>query len=185
MTNALASKRAKPPDHRMQLTDEQKQKVSAWIAEGVKLSDIQVRLGEECGLRMTYMDVRMLVDDLKLVVKDPPAPVVEKAEPAAAEPAVPADAALSPSDVPSLISDPADSAAKPASKISLSVDQIARPGTMISGGVTFSDGKSASWYLDQTGRLGVVPGEEGYRPPEGDVEEFQAMLDRELQKLGY
>ena len=159
----------------MQLTDEQKQKVSAWIAEGVKLSDIQVRLGEECGLRMTYMDVRMLVDDLKLVPKDPPAPVVEKVEPAA--PPAPA-----PEEPSSLAADPA---APPASKISLTVDQIARAGTMVSGTVTFSDGKTAVWYLDQQGRLGVTPGEQGYRPPEGDVEEFQVLLDRELQKLGY
>ena len=159
----------------MQLTDEQKQKVAAWMADGMKLSDIQLRLGEECGLRLTYMDVRLLVDDLKLVPKDPPAPVAEKMEPAAPAPA----------EAPPLVSDSADPFAQPAAKISLSVDQIARPGTMVSGSVTFSDGKTASWYLDQQGRLGVVPIEQGYRPPEGDVEEFQVMLDRELQKLGY
>ena len=177
MTNALASERAIQPDPRMQLTDEQKQKVAAWIAEGVKLSDIQVRLGDECGLRMTYMDVRMLVDDLKLVVKDPPAPVVEKMEPAASDAAAPA-----PAEPSSLV---ADLSAPPKAKISLTIDQIARPGTIVSGSVTFSDGKSASWYLDQQGRLGLVPGDQGYRPPQGDVEEFQKMLDLELQKLGY
>ncbi len=166
----------------MQLTDEQKQKVTAWIAEGVKLSDIQDRLDTEFALRMTYMDVRMLVDDLKLVLKDPPAPPVEKAEPADPTPAAPVPAAGEPS---ALISDAAGVSEKPPSKISLTVDQIARPGMMVSGSVTFSDGKTLSWYLDPQGRLGVVPGEQGYRPPEGDVEEFQRMLDRELQKLGY
>ena len=184
MTNALASERAKPPDHRMQLTDEQKQKVSAWLAEGLKLSDIQGRLGDECGLRLTYMDVRLLVDDMKLVPLDPPEPVVEK--PAPPEPVAPvapaAPEAVAPAEPSSLA---ADAAAAPASKISLTVDQIARPGTIVSGNVIFSDGKSATWYLDQTGRLGVTPSEQGYRPPEGDVEEFQVMLDRELAKLGY
>jgi len=168
----------------MQLTDEQKQKVSAWLAEGLKLSDIQGRLGEEYDLRLTYMDVRFLVDDLKLVPLDPPEPVVAKPEPvttAAPEAAVPA----APAEPSSLLADSSDAAAKPTSKISLVVDQIARPGTIVSGTVTFSDGKTATWYLDQTGRLGVVPAEQGYRPPEGDVEEFQVMLDRELQKLGY
>ena len=168
----------------MQLTDEQKQKVSAWLAEGLKLSDIQGRLGEEYGLRLTYMDVRLLVDDLKLVPLDPPEPVVAKPEPSA--PAAPeASIPAAPAEPSTLLADPADAAAKPASKISLTVDQIARPGTMISGSVLFSDGKTATWYLDQTGRLGVTPTEQGYRPPEGDVEEFQVMLDRELQKLGY
>jgi hypothetical protein len=156
----------------MQLTDEQKQKVAAWMADGMKLSDIQGRLAEEFGLRLTYMDARLLVDDLKLVPKDPPAPAPEKAEVAAPAPAEPAVLA-------------ADATAKPAGKISLTVDQIARPGTVVSGSVTFSDGKTASWYLDQTGRLGVVPAEQGYRPPEGDVEEFQVALDQQLAKLGY
>lgn len=159
----------------MQLTDEQKQKVAAWMADGLKLSDIQNRLGDEYGLRLTYMDVRMLADDLKLVPKDPPAPAPEKAEPAA--PSAPAQAAPSPLSP--------DAPAQPASKVSLTVDQIARPGTIVSGSVTFSDGKPAVWYLDQTGRLGVTPSEQGYRPAEGDVEQFQMMLDRELAKLGY
>jgi hypothetical protein len=70
-------------------------------------------------------------------------------------------------------------------KVSLSVDTLARPGTIVSGKVTFSDGKMAAWYLDQMGRLGVSPEEQGYRPPAGDVEEFQLQLDRELQKLGF
>ena len=153
----------------MQLTDEQKSKVAAWIADGVKLSDIQNRLASECDVRMTYMDVRLLVDDLKLMPKDPPAPPVV--------PPTETPAALSP-----LSAEPAPAAA---GGVSLTVDTIARPGTMVSGSVIFSDGKKAAWYLDQTGRLGVVPEEQGYRPPEGDVEKFQAQLDRELAKLGF
>jgi hypothetical protein len=157
----------------MQLTDEQKQKVAAWIAEGMKLSDIQSRLASEFDVRMTYMDARMLVDDLKLTPKDPDPPKQET--PAA--PAAPAPAGAPPSAEPEML--------PPGGKISLTVDAIARPGTMVSGAVTFSDGAKAVWYLDQTGRLGVSPEQQGYRPPEGDVEEFQALLDRELQKLGY
>ena len=142
------------------------------MADGMKLSDIQGKLGEEFGLRLTYMDARLLMDDLKLLPKDEPAPAPEKVE----------SAAPSPEEPSALV---ADAAAKPAGKISLSVDQIARPGAIVSGSVTFSDGKTASWYLDQQGRLGMVPGEQGYRPPEGEVEEFQAALDQQLAKLGY
>lgn len=160
----------------MQLTDEQKQKVIAWMADGLKLSDIQHRLGEECAVRLTYMDVRLLMDDLKLVPKDPPAPA-PMPEPAAGAAPVP--------EPPSTLIEDSAAAEKPAAKISLTVDQIARPGAIVSGNVTFSDGKTASWYLDQQGRLGVVPAEQGYRPPEGDVEEFQAALDQHLAKLGY
>lgn len=160
----------------MQLTDEQKQKVAQWIADGLKLSDIQNRLAEECEVRLTYMDTRLLVDDLKLMPKDPPAPPQPKPEEAAAAqaPEVAEASPLSP-----------DAVTPPAGGVSLSVDTLARPGTIVSGSVTFSDGKKAAWYLDQTGRLGVVPEVQGYRPPAGDVEEFQAQLDRELAKMGY
>ena len=157
----------------MQITDEQKQKIAAWIAEGMSLSNIQDRMGKELEIRCTYMEARMLVDDLKLTPKDlePPAPKV------------PAAAPVPEAETPSAIL--SDASPAPAGKVALSVDQIARPGTMVSGDVTFGDGKSAKWHLDQQGRLAVVPAEQGYRPPAGDVEEFQVALDRELQKLGF
>jgi hypothetical protein len=67
----------------------------------------------------------------------------------------------------------------------VSVDQVTRPGALVSGKVKFSDGKSADWYMDQTGRLGVVPKEQGYKPTPADVQEFQLALQDELAKLGY
>ncbi len=164
----------------MQLTDEHKQKVAAWIAEGMKLSDIQKRLGDEFEIRLTYMDTRLLVDDLKLMPLDPPEPVEAKPAEEAAPATQEAPSPLAPDAV---VVDPAQAAA--GEKVSLAVDTLARPGTIVSGSVTFSDGKKAAWYLDQSGRLGVVPESQGYRPPEGDVEEFQAKLDRELAKMGY
>jgi hypothetical protein len=162
----------------MQLTDEQKQKVTAWIGDGMKLSDIQNRLAEEFEVRLTYMDVRLLVDDLKVMPKDPPEPPKPAAVPE--EPAVPPAAAEA-----SPLPGPDETVPPTGGKVSLTVDTLARPGTIVSGKVTFSDGKSAAWYLDQMGRLGVSPDEQGYRPPAGDVEDFQMQLDRELQKLGF
>ena len=54
---------------------------------------------------------------------------------------------------------------------------------VVSGKVTFSDGKRVGWILDQTGRLGLT--ERGYRPPAADLQEFQAALDQELSKMGF
>jgi hypothetical protein len=48
----------------------------------------------------------------------------------------------------------------------------------------FTDGKSAQWYLDQTGRLGLVAKEQGYRPSQEDLAAFQTQLQEELAKLG-
>jgi hypothetical protein len=65
------------------------------------------------------------------------------------------------------------------------VDKLARPGALVSGKVTFSDGHTADWRLDQTGQLGLIPQQAGYRPPPADLQQFQAALDAELSKLGF
>ena len=155
----------------MNLDEEQRQTVAKWISEGAKLSEIQKRL-LELGIKLTYMEVRFLVDDLKLTPKDPEPPKVV-APPAAAPTKLTAE------------KNPAPEGTLPASGVSVSVDQIAKPGAMISGTVKFSDGQIADWYLDQTGRLGVVPKTAGYKPSAADVQDFQLALQQEVAKLGY
>jgi hypothetical protein len=160
----------------MNLTEEQRQRVAGWIDNGAKLAEIQNRLAAEFGIKLTYMEARFLVDDLKLTPKDPEPPkvVVPEAKPAGKPPA----AAPNPTAV-----EPPPSAI--GGKVSISVDQIARPGAIVSGKVTFSDGQTAEWYLDQTGRLGVVPKQTGYKPSAADVQDFQVVLQQEMAKLGF
>src|SRR5256885_10945974 len=50
----------------MNLDDTQRRAVADWIAGGQKLSEIQKRLADELGVHLTYMEVRLLVDDLRL-----------------------------------------------------------------------------------------------------------------------
>jgi hypothetical protein len=168
----------------MNLDEAQKKTVAGWIAEGLRLSDIQKRLSADWGLNLTYMEVRFLVDDLKLTPKD-------------IEPAKPAELGGSPAAAPGSskaggpagkVAGPVASAVAPESgsgEVSVSVDQIARPGTVVSGKVTFSDGNKAEWYLDQAGRLGLMPTRQGYRPSQEDVMDFQTELQDQLAKLGF
>jgi hypothetical protein len=160
----------------MNLTEEQRQHVATWIDGGAKLAEIQNRLAAEFGIKLTYMEARFLVDDLKLTPKDPEPPKV--AVPEAKPAGNPSAAAPNPTGV-----EPPPSAI--GGKVSVSVDQIARPGAIVSGKVTFSDGQTAEWYLDQTGRLGVVPKQTGYKPSPADVQDFQVVLQKEMAKLGY
>jgi hypothetical protein len=164
----------------MNLDESQRKKVAEWVAQGLKLSEIQNRLGSELGVRLTYMEVRLLVDDLKLTPKDtePPKPA---ASPLTAPAAPAAPAAARRPGAPAPKSEPAPAPAE----VSVTVDQLARPGALVSGKVTFSDGQRADWYMDQTGRLGLVPQQAGYRPPAADVQEFQAALETELAKMGF
>ena len=162
----------------MNLDEAQKKLVASWISEGLKVGDIQKRLDTELGIRLTYMEVRFLLDDLKVVPKDPPPPPkpVEAPAPANANPDADADI---PEDI------LPEELAPGSGKVSVSVDKIARPGAMVSGNVTFSDGNEAAWYLDQQGRLGLAPKVKGYRPSPEDVQEFQMALQTEMSKGGY
>jgi hypothetical protein len=153
------------------LTPEQITKVSAWVAEGATLSQIQERLSSQLEVSMTYMDVRFLVDDLNLAL-------VEKEEPkppevAAAEEA-PAEAAA-----------PAAPTAQGAGVVTVEVDTIAQPHAMVSGLVTFSDGEKADWYIDHQGRPGMAARTPGYRPTPQDINDFQVKLDAALRQAGY
>jgi hypothetical protein len=160
----------------MNLTDAQKQTVARWIHEGLKLAEIQKRLGTELGLHLTYMDARLLVDDLKLTPKDPERP--KPVEPAATSLLAPKPGgAPTPTAAPSAVP-------TPGSGVSVSVDQIARPGSVTSGSVKFSDGETATWQMDQYGRLGLGPKKQGYKPTQADVQSFQLALEAELTKLG-
>ena len=162
----------------MKLDDTQKQRVSEWIEQGHKLSEIQDKLDKEFGIRMTYMEVRFLIDDLGVKLKDkevppPPAPATPPAQPGA----VPKPGAQTPLGEPDKTG--------PGGGVSVSVDQVTRPGALVSGKVTFTDGKSADWYLDQMGRLGLAPKEQGYKPSEDDLMEFQVQLQNELARQGF
>jgi hypothetical protein len=145
----------------MSLTDDQKAAISKWIEQGASLSDIQKRLKEEFQISLTYLETRLLADDLKLSLKEPerqneppPLPAAEKTPPSAT------------------------------GKVSVTIDQITRPGAMVSGRTTFSDGQTAEWYLDQAGRLGLNPSTPGYRPSQQDVMDFQIELEKLARNQG-
>src|SRR4051812_33776048 len=76
----------------MTLTPEQKQAVATWIAAGDNLSAVQKKLADQFKLSLTYRDVRFLVDDLNLELKDA-APKIDTSDVTKAQPAKPAAAA--------------------------------------------------------------------------------------------
>jgi hypothetical protein len=166
----------------MKIDDAQKQQIAAWIAGGAKLSDVQKRIVAEFGIPMTYMEVRLLVDDLKLVPSDPVRPKEEKLSvlTAPAAPAAPAAAPAAPAG-----QDPLKATGPGGDGVTVGMDAMARPGTLASGTVKFSDGQTGAWYLDEQGRLGVAPAQKGYKPAAADVEAFQRKLEVELARIGY
>ena len=119
---------------------------------------------------MTFMETRFLLDDLNLDLKEEE----PKPEPDDAAPAEAASSDMSASE----------DAALENGSLSVDIDKIVRPGSAISGTVTFSDGVAAKWYVDQMGRLGLDPDQEGYQPSESDIQAFQTELQAKMQAPG-
>lgn len=149
----------------MDLSQEHKELVSRWIGDGASLSDVQKRLKEECAVSLTYMEVRFLVDDLKLHLKEQPRPSEAANRLEAAKQEGESERAGGPA----------------AGGVRVTLDTITKPHALVSGKVTFSDGETAEWLLDQTGRLGLNPSKPGYRPSQQDIMDFQQELQRVAQ----
>ncbi len=162
----------------MALTDQQKSVVAGWVEDGDSLSDVQKKLSSEMGVSMTYMDVRFLVLDLGVELQDPEEPVVAAED---AADGVDDDSTVPVAEQTAMPGVPAEGAGG----VSVEVDRLMKPGALVSGAVTFSDGTAASWMLDQLGRLSLDAGVPDYAPSEDDLLAFQEALKEELKKKGF
>ena len=166
----------------MNLTPEQKAAVSEWVAAGDNLYAVQKKLADQLKISMTYMDVRFLVDDLNLQLKDP-APKADASDVSKGAPASrgPAAAALPPDDGPMA---PGDEPAPSKSSIIVTVDKVnLNPNAMATGTVSFSDGVTGKWMVDLQGRPGITDvSKPGYRPTPADAQAFMQELSMALQR---
>lgn len=140
------------------LTPDQISALKQCAAKGASMSDLQLHIKDEFGFTLTYMDTRFLILDLGIeLIEEPKEPEKKEEE---------------------------KSAPQPTGAVSVTMDTLTLPGAMVSGKVTFSDGETAIWMLDQTGRPGLDPDTPGYRPSQEDIMEFQVQLRDLIQKSG-
>lgn len=171
----------------VELTVEQKQRVSEWAEAGATLNDLQSRLKTEFGLTMTYMEARLLAMELEVRLKDKTVKAAPVAEAAAVAPVTAEEEMDEAFDGPGPESFPLveDEEKVPGvATFAMAKDELVVPGALVSGTVTFSDGMQAKWFLDQTGRLSLKAGHAGYQPPQVDVPKFQQELEKILVKMG-
>jgi hypothetical protein len=192
----------------MSLTPEQKTTVATWVAAGDNLSAVQKKLLEHFKLTLTYRDVRFLVDDLELTLKDPAPKAdvsdVSKSTPAQKPAAATAAAAAEPTELPpddgsefpegdDADLPPEDAADLPPadptapSTVTVVVDKVTLiPGAIAGGSVTFSDGVTGKWIIDQQYRPGFTEiSQPGYRPSPADAQAFMKELGRAMQSRGF
>ena len=142
-----------------QLTTEQVDAIKSWSTAGDQMATIQKRIEEEFGLSVTYMDTRFLILDLGIELR--------KEEPEEE----------SPDPGPEVLEEPAAPGG-----VAVVLDEITKPGAMVSGRITFSDGEKGLWWIDSTGRPGLDTDTAGYRPSETDLMSFESELRRLLEQ---
>lgn len=140
-----------------QLSQDQVAALKQWAADGATLSDLQRHLKDDFGFSLTYMDTRFVVLDLGIQLIEE---VKEEAKTGVKATPI------------------------PTGKVTVTMDTLTLPGAMVSGKVTFSDGETAIWLLDRSGRPGLDPDTPGYRPTQEDILEFQKQLRVLLEKSG-
>ena len=143
------------------VTAEQLEMVRQWASLGVDLNGIQKNLAAECGVHMTYMDVRFLLLDHGIEIATAAAPVEEKKPEPASEP---------------------ETTPQPAAdgKLVVTLDELTLPGTLISGKVAFASGTRGGWQIDQLGRF-AWNALEGQPTPE-ELQAFQVELTKLLSR---
>ena len=159
----------------MQLTETQQASVRQWAAQGAGLSEIQNRLAEEFGLRLSFMDVRLLMLELDVVLREKRAAPPEKKPAEDVE-----DDGIEEEDLADEDSgDAVDSAPGDLpGGVSVEISRLAQPGLVLNGDVTFSDGVKAQWGITSRGELSLVAADPAYRPSREDLQDFQRKLHR-------
>ena len=150
------------------LSDEQIATIQAWAEDGDSLSDIQKKLASELEVKVTYLETRFLLEDLKIELKPEPVPEPESEEEEEPESEAPAEEELP----------------EGAGGVSVTIDKVVRPGAIVSGKANFAGGNSASWWLDQMGRLGMDADDPDYKPSEQELMSFQKELQSAIQSSG-
>lgn len=142
----------------MKLTEDQIAFVKQSINDGADISEVQSALSSKFNIHLTYIDTRLLIDDLELELH--------------------AGNDEQHADIPTISSENIED--EDCSKVRVDVDSVVRPGAMLNGSVVFSDGKKASWSIDNFGRLSIKPEMQGYRPTESDLVEFQKIIQEKI-----
>lgn len=146
----------------MKLSESQIEIIRTKVEEGAQLNDIQKLIQSEFQENITFMETRFLLSDLGVTIKSPDEPVKEDTSPEG-------------EDIPEHSEEPVG-----AGRVNVSVAQVTRPGAIINGTVTWSDGMTSSWAVDQMGRLALDSQDKEYQPSPEDIEQFQLQLREQM-----
>lgn len=141
------------------VTEEALDQVRQWAAAGVDLNGIQKRLQTECGVHLTYMDVRFLLLDHGIEIATEPQEEKPRPEEESEKEAPMGGGATG---------------------VRVSLDDLQLPGTLLSGKAEFPGGAHGAWQIDQLGRFGWS--ELSGQPTPEEMRDFQQELTTLLSR---
>jgi hypothetical protein len=151
--------------------------IAQLLSEGKSLSDVQKILKDDYQIQLTYMELRMISTELEVNWKK-----FDDAKSKESKKDRIIDKNKLPADDDEMANDIAGLGNGSSGKTRVTVSKIVRPGSVMSGDVTFKSGASAEWFLDAMGRLGLAPkGNSTAKPTDDDLREFQMELQTVLQ----
>lgn len=176
-------------------TNERDQLIMEKLNEGMSLSDVQQLLDSEYGIKLTYLDLRMISSsmavewekqqkhkkaaqtDISQSAPQPEESVQEEQE----------EESYSSEEKEDIAEDTEEDAAVEdeeqagQGKAIVNLDEVPQPGTSLSGTVVFPSGASGKWILNRMGQLGLSELDEGSsEPTQEDYQAFQAELQGQL-----
>jgi len=141
----------------MNLTTDQITTLKEKVAEGAQLNELQNIIKTQFGHNLSFMETRFLISDLDIQIITPePAAPSEPTEPISTDSAPAQTEALNQKNIPE-------------SSVSVEIDQIEQPGSYVSGSVTWSDGQTGQWLINQEGSLDLKMGTPDYQPLTEDM----------------
>ena len=145
------------------MTQEEIEKV---VIDGLRaeksLNEIHKELQSEHGVKMTFMELRLLSADLDIDWNAlEPEPEIKDEDPA-------------------VVAAQEEMMGEAPSGVQIEVSKITRPGVALSGSVSFPSGLSGEWTLDHYGQLGMDLGNPGAQPSEEEMMDFQNALRAKL-----
>ena len=166
-------------------TEERNQLIIDSINSGMSLSDLQKKLSTEYGENLSYLELRILASELAIdwEKQSKPKKVAPAPPPPPPEPE-PAEEAVEEEDFPEEEAEEEDIAEEDNEGHSVvTIDDVPRAQTAMSGSVVFPSGAKASWFMDRFGRLGIADLEEGApQPTQEDFDDFQIEIQKAMQE---
>ncbi len=148
--------------------------VSAMLAEGAGLSEIQTRLASEHQIKLTFLDLKLIVSEIEGAASslDKNSKQQDKSDDAINGKKQQVEH-LDDEDAGAVNAEIMDEGATV-----VEMDKLLKPGTAISGNVKFASGAKADWAIDHYGRF-TLHNAVG-KPTQDDLALFQEELRKKL-----